>query len=349
VQNHRDTEQCNAFPAAAWQTDSPAAHCMDTGRLVHLRRALQAEGNGVRGFVVVRDGRMVFEHYRHDVAPDDLQEINSVTKSVVGTLVGIALREGALQSVQQNIGTFLPEASEAGVDPRVRDITLAHLLSMTSGFESDERAFDDCLLGPCDRFANGSERLRFILQRPLAHPPGSHFDYDSHAVHLLSVILLRATACSPDRYALTRLFEPLGIRRFEWLGDEDGTPLGGRGITLAPRDMARLGWLWACGGEWRGKRLIGEAFVRDSGRAHAEGDWPVSGAEYGYLWWIQPEDHEAREKQGARFFAYGFGEQFIFVEPRLRLVAAVSSDNDSAEKQVRELYREYVLGALADR
>lgn len=295
-----------------------------------LREKLAQRGSGIRAFVVVRDGRVAFEHFRQDVATSDLQEINSVTKSVVGMLVGIALRSGALRDLQQTIGEFLPEARAQGIDERVQGITIEHLLTMTSGFEWDERTVDDCLLGTCSRL--DGERLRFILGRRLTHQPGTHFNYDSHAAHLLSIVLARATDQPLDVFAQAKLFEPLGIERFEWAVDEEGNAFAGRGLSLTTRDVAKLGQVMLSGGDWQGLRLLDDAYIHEATVPHSAGGLPVLDARYGYLWWVEPRG----------YFASGFGEQFLFVIPKEGTVAAVSSNNGRMPKHVRALFDEYL-------
>jgi CubicO group peptidase (beta-lactamase class C family) len=305
-------------------------------RFEALRDVLGARDSGIRAFVVLQHGRPVFEHYRADVGHQDLQSVNSVTKSVVGMLVGIALHEGALRDLRQTIGEFLPEARDPAIDARVRRITIEQLLTMTSGFEWNEREVDDCLLGRCSPFEAHHARLRFILSRPLAHEPGTHFEYDSHATHLLSVVLARASGCGIDEYARTKLFEPLGIDQFEWLADEDGYPFASHGLKLPARAMAGIGLVMGSAGIARGLtgevRLIDESFVTQATRAHSEGGWPIEESHYGYLWWIAPR----------AYFAAGFGEQFLIVERARSLVIAVSCDSGKARKNVWQLYHDYV-------
>lgn len=134
---------------------------------------------------------------------------------------------------------------------------------------------DECLLGPSPRFQSDHARLRFILSRPLAHQPGKLFEYDSHAAHLLSVVLTGATGCELDEYARTRLFEPLGIHNFEWLADEAGYPFAGHGLKLGTGNLADIGRVMATKGLWRNAdyemRLLDELFVINSTRAHSEG------------------------------------------------------------------------------
>ncbi|WP_159463098.1 serine hydrolase domain-containing protein [Caballeronia ptereochthonis] len=291
--------------------------------------------NGVRSFVVARDDVIVFEHYRHDVEPESLENINSVTKSVVGLAVGAARREGALPPLDTPASRLVPQMRDAALDPRVRRITLQHLLTMTSGFEWDPSVIDDCVLGPCERFASGESRLRFILSRPFASEPGTRFQYDSHAVQLLSAALEYATGRTLADYARDTLFAPLGIDTSDWIADEEGHTFGGRGLMLRPRDMIRLGLLIMHRGAWRGVRLIDESFIGEAISVQSEGGPPMDDAQYGYLCWIDPR----------YVFAAGYGEQFIFVAPRERIVVAATCENDDAPKNVRTLLARHVLNA----
>jgi len=298
-----------------------------------LQRALSAQ-SGVRSFVVAHDDRIVFEHYRRDVAPECLQDINSVTKTVVGLAVGAALHEGVLPPLDTPVCRILPSMREPAFDPLVQRVTLRHLLTMTSGFECDPSVIDDCVLGPCDRFRPGDSRLRFILSRPIARP-GARFAYDSHAVQLLSLVIESVTGRTLARYARDTLFAPLGIAASEWISDEEGHTFGGRGLMLRTSDMIRLGLLMMHRGAWRGTRLVDETFIDEAMSVQSDGGPPMNDAQYGYLCWIAPR----------YVFAAGHGDQFIFVAPRERIVAATTCDSHDALTGVRDLFVRHVLDA----
>lgn len=303
-------------------------------RLIALKEALEADGSGVRTFVVLRDGRIAFEHYRGDASPDTLENINSVTKSVVGLAVGIALGERLLPSLDAPICDFIDGARNPSLDERVRSITLRHLLTMKAGFEWEQSDIDDCVLGPCERFAGDEDRLTFVLSRAIVHAPGAQFVYDSHSVQLLSIAVEAVAGRTLAQYVRERLFAPLGIDKDEWIADEDGHTFAGRGLMLRARDMAKLGTLMLDRGKWPGAQLVDASFIDDATSVHSEGGPPMHDARYGYLWWIAPH----------YFFAAGFGEQFIIVAPEERIVAAVTSDNDDAAKHARALFEQHVLG-----
>lgn len=300
-----------------------------------LRRALVDQG-GVRSFVVAQNARITFEHYRRDIEPDSLQDINSVTKTVVGLAVGAALRERVLPPLDTPVSHVLPQMRGRDLDPRVQCITLRHLLIMTSGFEWNQSVVDSCVLGPCEPFAKPGSRLRFVLSRPIAQP-GTRFEYDSHAVQLLSLVIESATGRTLECYARDTLFGPLEIASSEWLTDEEGHSFGGRGLMLSAPDMVKLGTLILHRGAWRGRQIIDEWFIDEATSAQSNGGPPMEDAQYGYLCWIAPR----------YVFAAGYGEQFIFVAPREDAVVAVTCENDDAPKGVRALFEQYVLGMSA--
>ncbi|VXA98732.1 conserved hypothetical protein [Burkholderia sp. 8Y] len=299
-----------------------------------LRDALESEHSGVRTFVVVRGGGIAFEHYRSDSTPDTLENVNSVTKSVVGLAVGIAFGERRFASLDTPIGDIIEKARDPALDERVRRITLRHLLTMTSGFECEPGAVDKCLLGACERLAGEEDRLNFILSRPMADAPGTRFRYDSHAVQLLSLAIEAVTGDTVEEYVREKLFAPLGIETSEWIADEAGHTFAGRGLMLRARDMTKLGTLMLDRGKWQGAHLVDAAFIDDAMSIHSEGGPPMQDAQYGYLWWIAPR----------YVFAAGFGEQFIFIARDQQTVAAATCDNTGANKDVRALFEEHVLG-----
>jgi CubicO group peptidase (beta-lactamase class C family) len=295
-----------------------------------LHAALNVENSGVRSFIVVREGRTVFEHFRHDVLPDTLEEINSITKSVVSLAVGIALTEGVLPALDTRLTDLLPQARDRSFDDRVQHITLRHLLTMTAGFEWDPGIIDDCVLGACERFS-GDERLRFILSRRFAHAPGERFTYDSHAVQLLSMALERAAGRTLEQYTREKLFAPIGIDTYTWIDDEAGHTFAARGLMLRTRDAVKLGMLV----QERGAGIVDTAFADDAVAQHIDGGPPHADARYGYLWWIAPR----------YVFAAGYGEQFVFAARNRRIVAAVTCDATDDPKHVRELFVQHVLSA----
>ncbi len=304
---------------------SPAGIDLDRGRA-----GLASAPPTMRGLVVARGGRTLFEHYRADTGADEQQTVNSVMKSVTAALIGIALGRGALRGLDQPIGEILPEAREGGIDPRVGAITVRHLLTMTSGFDPQ---------APGARAFGRSSLWRVNLRRPLAADPGAVFSYDNPASNLLTVILARATGRDALDFAREELFAPLGIANFSWATDGEGHPLGAAGLRLTVRDMAKIGMLFLAGGRWEGREIVPETFVAEAVRPQVTGGAPVGEAAYGYLWWIAGAPGEARA-----YFASGFGGQLVYVVPDRDVVVAIASDQTG--RGGRRFINQAILPAL---
>ena len=238
--------------------------------------------------VVLRDGKLVLERHYGDGTADDLADIYSVTKSIVSTLVGIALGRGELDSLDRAV---------AG------ERTFRHLLTMTGGTEPDGPwEIDEVLARP-------SGWREFIESAPAVDEPGTRFSYDNAAAHLLGCALADLLGVSLAEYARARLFEPLRIDAFEWPSDPEGYSYGFGHLRLRPRDLARIGELWRRGGDG----IVPPPYVEEATRAHTTGG-PPEDEGYGYLWWI-----------GARsFFGGGYAGQALVVVPGERLVVAAT-------------------------
>ena len=320
----------------------PEEQGMASEPLSRLRELLADRKCDIRSFTVARGRHVVFEQHRHDIPPHSQQDINSMTKSVVAVLIGAALHQGVISRLDAQIADYLPEAREAGVSPLVATITLRDLLTMTSGFAWNERKMDPRLLGVSDEFKSG-DRLRYALSRDIAYPPGTHFEYDSYAAHLLSVILSRASGNDLKSYAQQALFDPLDIVPPPWATDEDGIPFGGRGLKLTMQDLLKIGLLMLAGGEWEGRRILSADYVAASTQSQCTASLPTDGSEkgFGYMWWI-----DTSRSVNPPYFASGYGEQLLQVEPELELVAAVTANHTRAPKHVREFWKDYVCAAV---
>lgn len=251
--------------------------------------------------LVSRHGRLVFERYYRGATGNEDQNVFSVTKSVVSVLVGIALREGKLRSLDQKLVDFFPGELASGTDSRVRAITLRDLLTMTSGYREPLIAASD-------------DWVRTLLNRPLSSDPGTAFSYDDGSAHLAGAALAQATGESLQAYAQRELFGPIGIHPAHWSTDGQGHSLGSTGLFLRPRDLQTLGRLYLRDGRWDGRQLVPERWVRDSTSTKVR---VPNGYAYGYFWWVNPGPHGG-------FLALGYAGQTIAVFPKLDLVVTTT-------------------------
>lgn len=271
-----------------------------------LGRRIEANYPDVDSVVVVRGGRLLFEHHR--LPADSLHDVQSVTKSVLSLAVGAALGKGAIRSLDQPVAELLGAAAQGDPPTSSPAVTIRHLLTMTAGFR------------PQERFAPGTaDDPAFLLRRERAAAPGATFAYDNLSANLLAIALESATGQSASGFAEQALFRPLGIAAHDWAKGTHGHCLGFSGLRLRTRDMARLGELALDTGAWAGSALVPEAYARSAVTAHNAGGGPV-GLAYGYLWWVVPG-----AAQPQTFLASGWGGQFIWVHPPLALVIATTS------------------------
>jgi CubicO group peptidase (beta-lactamase class C family) len=273
--------------------------------------------------LVVRNGVLVVEQYFNGNRPDSLNDGRSVTKSVISTLVGVALHQGRLPDLAGRLDQFLDPAYLEGLAAPKRAITFGDLITMSGGFEWHET--DGTLPGNSEYngWVTSDDPVAHVLARSLIAAPGTLFNYNSAGTHLLSVMLTSAVGGSLRTFAREELFNQLGFQGGLWEVFPDGTPNGAAGIRLRPRDFAKIGTLWLQRGETGQATLLDPGYV-DAATSTRFGFGnappPLSAYGYGYSWWI------ARTPHGDGFFAWGFGGQFIFVVPAESLVVVVTTE-----------------------
>ena len=317
--------QRDYWPTIDWRESTPDEQGMDSEHFKLLQEHIKKNLPHMRSVLVIRHGYLVFEEYFQGV-PNDYQNLASVTKSVVSALIGIALQEGYIQSLDQKVVDFYPEYVTPDTDPRISDITLEHLLTMTSGLERETEF--------------GEDWFKSTLEQSVSGMPGKAFHYNDSAAHLLSGILTRTTHVTALEFANKYLFQPLGIPIPPWETDPQGNNVGGDGLSLRPREMAKIGYLYLNQGLWNGQQLIPAEWVRTATQKHVAAD--ILNDDYGYLWWVTTvEGHAA-------YYAAGFGGQFIYIVPDLDLVVVMTGNASFPElTQHLEIVRQFLLPAIS--
>lgn len=309
-------KQREYWPTAEWKTATPETQGMDSAKLMVADAFVRERLPDAFSLLVVKNGYLIFEKYYSFGSPHKIAVVHSVTKSVTSALVGIALEKGHLQSVDQKLIEFFPEHITADSDPRKNQITIRHLLTMSAGFRWDDR-------GPSmTNWYTGLDWIKGAIQLPQDNRPGEVFNYNSSSSHILSAILSEATQTSTLDFARANLFEPLGITSAYWHKDPQGYCIGGFGLGLSARDLARFGFLYLNNGYWNGRSVVPEEWVKESTRMqiHAFGHPLYGRFGYGYQWWV-------KEVDGCRSFrAWGRRGQYIVVVPELDMVVAVTSN-----------------------
>jgi len=289
----------------------------------------------IQSFVVAHEGEVQLERYFSDRRATDLSNVHSVTKSVVATLAGLAIRNGSL-AFETRLDELFDERLFRG-DEQKRRISIEHLLTMTAGLDCGTPHDIDEI---ADR---GNSWIAGPLAAPLVAEPGTRFSYNNGAAHVLGAAIARATETPLVRFAEEQLFTPLGVSDYRWPTDPDGNALGYGHLELRPRDLLRLGLFYLDAGRWNGLQLLPESFIAAATTPHSAGG-PPEGTSYGYLWWIT-EDGGHRS-----FFAGGYGGQYVTVIPELALVVATTGDVDvftETSRNLRRLVSEIVVPTFA--
>jgi CubicO group peptidase (beta-lactamase class C family) len=280
--------------------------------LSELQANLAERTPSLRALVIARGNCIAFEYYGKNLSAETQSPVYSVTKSVLSILIGIAIDEGYLR-LDQKLREVFPDMFDENTDSQATDITVRDLLTKTEGFAEVGQG-DLKMSAP----AAGRELWRWMLNRRVAYPRGTHFRYDGIGSDLLAVVLSRAIKQDAGDFAKRKLFDPLGIANYTWYADSDGYLHGESGLHLTARDMAKIGILYLQHGRWGDTQIVSADYVRDSTTRHNDGG-PPANAGYGYQWWIS--------KNGNVFFAAGLHSQLISVTPKTDLVLAIAADS----------------------
>jgi CubicO group peptidase (beta-lactamase class C family) len=280
--------------------------------------------------VVIKNGYIVHESYYGSYGADSRRNIFSCTKSFTSTLVGIALAEGHITSVDENIMDYFGDRPIANMDSRKEAMTIEHLLTMTTGFEWDESTYGgDSIFS---QMTSSLDWVQFVLDQPMTYAPGEVWNYNSGASHLLSTIVNKSTGQYTHDYAEDKLFDPLGITHYDWGKDPDNNAFGGASLRLTPRDMAKLGFLFLNNGTWDGSQVVPKEWVTTA-TSNLETLTVETG--YGYQWWTSP-------LIGA-YSARGYLGQLIYVFPALNMVVVFTASTNYMQDSV--LLENYILPA----
>ncbi len=317
------------WPTEAWRTSPPEEQGMDSQKLAEMLAAIQQQPLNLHSLLIIRNGYLVSETYFGSYKQDTRHELYSCTKSFVSTLIGIAIDKGYIDGTDHRIVDFFPERTFTNLDGQKKDMLLEDVLTMRSGLDWQEKdsVYREMYQSP--------DWVQFVLDKPMAQPPGSLFNYCSGCSHLLSAILQQTTGMNTRDFAEQYLFKPLGISNVNWDTDAVGIPIGGWGLQLTPRDMAKLGYLYLQAGQWAGQQIVSAKWVENAAQRHTGTGGDLLG--YGYQWWTYPS-LEA-------YTALGLYGQTIFVMPGSNLVIVTTAEMDSHD-EVFQLIEQYILPAV---
>lgn len=313
----------------------------------------------VHGILIVRNGKLVFEEYFNGEDLDvtglafkyvyktfDRNTLHfqaSVTKSFTSALFGMARDKDLINSVDDALFSYLPEYADLKTVEKDK-ITVAHTLAMASGIPWDESSYPYTdSRNDMKAMLDSSDPIRFILSKNLVAAPGTRFIYNSGTTNVLGDIVRRKSGMLLTEFARQHLFNALGISDYLWMRFPrmNAMAVASGGLYLRPRDMAKFGLLFLQEGRWNGNQIISKEWVEQSTQAHIAVDpyW-----DYGYQWWLRT--YRANSRDDRAFAARGWGGQYIFVFPSLKMVVVFTGGNYSTPEPVDEILARFILPAV---
>jgi CubicO group peptidase (beta-lactamase class C family) len=238
---------------------------MDSAQLVGMFEYIDSHDIPLHSLLIVRNGYLVTEAYLHPYAPNDRHSVESMTKTIIGTLIGIAIDRGEIKSTKQKLIDFFPDRAIQNLDKEKKSMTLGNLLSMTSGLDCEDTT-------ALDGVNRTNDWVQYFLDLPMSSKPGTNWTYCGGASHLASAVLQKEIHMDARTYANQNLFAPLGIPVISeeaWAPDPQGITNGIAGLYLTPRELARYGYLYLNKGEWAGQQQASAQWVERSTREQA--------------------------------------------------------------------------------
>lgn len=315
--------------------DAPfGAGAVDAELLARLLDHIEQKAPGIDSILVTRGRDVLFDCTFAPWPTGGLHPIYSCTKTILGVLIGIAIDKQLIGGVDESVYRLLRPERCGDLGPEREALTIGHLLTMTSGLAAQDYG------GSFNGYFQMLSRRDLVeqtLDLPMRSAPGSEFHYNNAGSHLLACILRNATGISVLDFAREHLFGPLGIEEFTWDQNPQAGVTGWSGLSLSPRDLAKVGQLYLDGGLWGHRRIVSTGWVEASTRGYAEAK---PHGRYGYHWWVEPD----------LFMGVGHFGQYLIAVPESDLVIVINSSLQPGEMLLpKYLARTYLLPAFATR
>ncbi|MEJ8813355.1 serine hydrolase [Variovorax ureilyticus] len=293
--------------------------------------------------VILQDGKVRLERYGLGFDRDGRWTSFSVAKSMTSTLLGAAVRDGHIRSLDDKVSDYIKEMKGSAYD----DVSIRQLLTMTSGVRWNEDYGDPN--SDVARFNNhqpeeGVDALVSYLRKlPRAAPPGTRWNYSTGETNLVGILLSRATGKTLASYLSEKIWSPAGMeQQATWILSRTGQEISGCCLQAATRDFARFGQFVLSGAKVGGQPIVPDDWLAQATTRQADIGRPGRG--YGFQWWTYDD---------GSFAARGIFGQGIFIDPKRKLVIASNSDwaggaNNRVDVDAREVFYKAVQKAIDD-
>jgi CubicO group peptidase (beta-lactamase class C family) len=361
--------------STSWPTATPAESGLNAAVLDSIDEEIRLGMHGlVDRLLVIRQGRKVFDTtyeqdyeavygdsarvgtsdvVHHRTGPynyfndwwhpyyrqTDLHTLQSVTKTITSVVIGVAVTRGDFPSIDTPVLSFFDTTRVQNIDRFKRQLTVRHLLTMTTGMDYDEDEDVAALEGSYDW-------VKHAIDTPMREAPGTRFNYDSGGSQLLSQIFFVATGHDIEEYAARHLFAPLGITSWYWKRTPAGRIDTLGGLYLAADDLARIWQLFLQDGTWNGQRVVAREWIEASVTPAVAVDPGRSGEHYGFKWWLPSHPHDPERYLWA---GNGYGGQYPMAAPDEELVVIIYQWNILGQPRLDDVATmERLLRAISD-
>lgn len=330
------------WPTDEWKQIEPEAVSMDSEKLSEAEQIYPSLFPNSFSLLVIRKGQIVSESYFHNQTANTPNHVYSITKTIVASLLGIAIKNAWIRGADERVMDLLPEYS---FHYELHNMTLEDILTHRSGLQ------------------NSDELLTSLNQEPKS-PPGVSFEYSNQAPSLLTLILNRiikqeiigGDISDVTTFAQKYLFNPLGVHLSHWSKGTNNIPDGANGIYMTSRDLARVGYLLLRNGRWGDEQILPPKWVENSTKQRVGVDRQKS---YGYLIWIRRHPDLVQTASGEKYvngyFAYGHRGQFIGIYPELDLLVITTADTSDSTRDtyfvpdlLHDFVRQFIFASIVD-
>lgn len=317
----------------------------------------------IHSVLILRHNKLVYEKYfpgddvirgrgavgTVDHHLDSLHDIRSVSKSITGAAVLIAMGQGKIKSPDQRLFDFFPAYTRYDTGTK-RGITLSHLMNMSAGIEWDEEISYADTTNSERRMNNSSNTIDFVLSQKMTDIPGKRFNYSGGCSQLLAGIVENSTGMQVDKFTEEYLFKPLGITAYTWVKNRDGKPSAASGLRMRSRDIAKFGLLFLNQGKWKGKQIIPASLVSQTLKSQISTPYFDESYSMGYSnqFWMLTEIIGGKEVSWVQ--CQGNGGQIILIDYNFDLVFVITAGNynlGDLKKSSWDFYLDFIYPALS--
>ncbi|WP_128896071.1 serine hydrolase domain-containing protein [Longirhabdus pacifica] len=308
------------WPTEEWRTTTPESVGADSNDLADMFELIKKNNLPMDGLIVVKDGYIIAEKYGNNYTIDDFHEVHSITKTVTSAILGTVMRDGIIKSTEEYVFDYLDESPLTSMKEEKSNLTIKHFLTMTSGIDFPEVTMEDFYNSKIwEQFVYDKQPPYYYLNRRLREDAPA-WNYSSGDTHIVSTVIQKALGEPIDEYAQKYVFDPIGIQEVKWEKDVSGVSFGGFSMSMIPRDIARMGYLYLQDGVWDGEQIFAEGWVDESTQPYEEVNLLEDG-QYGYSIWLK------NIAGYDTFMAIGYAQQYMVVVPDLELIVVQTSNN----------------------